>query len=444
MKQKFKNKISEFFKEEYVDQASYDNLRKIASVVDGQKNASRKVITTLIDKNITSEAKVSQLSSKVEEYTEYLHGSIAGVLINMAQDYTGTNNLPLVLKSGSFGTRHEPAPSAARYIFASASKTLLTYFSKQDKPNLVKQYFEGSQIEPQYYVPTLPMLLINGAEGTSSGFSQKILPRNPAEIKKLILNLSDGGNRRPKLNPYYDGFTGDIIQGDNPLQWLIQGIVKRKNQTTVEITEIPVGYSLKDYLKILDKLEDDKFIKSYVDKSENDKFHFLVSFTAKDLKALTDNELLKKLKLIKTVTENYTCINEHNKIELFDSVIAMAKAFLRVKNEYMIKRKDSMIVQYQKDLEVANSMYLFIQMVTSDKLIINKRKRAELIKEMMALDKFYLVDGKLDYLLNLNISKLTIEEMKKLKELATKAKADLKLLKSTAPTDLLIADIEQI
>src|SRR6056300_196271 len=98
-------KISEFFNNDYVDQASYDNLRKIASLVDGQKNASRKILYTVLEKNIKEKVKVSQLGSKVAEYAEYLHGSLDGVVVNLAQDFTGTNNIPLLQKKGNFGTR---------------------------------------------------------------------------------------------------------------------------------------------------------------------------------------------------------------------------------------------------------------------------------------------------------------------------------------------------
>jgi DNA gyrase/topoisomerase IV subunit A len=77
-------KITEFFKSDYVDQASYDNLRKIASLVDGQKNAARKIIYTILQKNIKEKIKVSQLGSKVAEFAEYLHGNMDGVIVNLA------------------------------------------------------------------------------------------------------------------------------------------------------------------------------------------------------------------------------------------------------------------------------------------------------------------------------------------------------------------------
>lgn len=438
-------KISDFFSNGYVNYASYDNIRKIASIIDGFKNSGRKIAYTLLEKNIKKEVKVSQLASLIEAETDYLHGSIAGVLVNMGKDYAGTNNLPLVQKSGNFGTRFVKDASADRYIYASGSENLFKYFNKLDNENLIHQTFEGIPIEPKFLIPTLPLLLINGSEGAiSSGFAQEILPRNPQDIKKMVLNKLDGRHRRVNLTPFYNGFNGVIEQGENPKQWIIKGIINLLSPSRVEISEVPTGNTLKGYLKVLDKLEDDRFISSYIDKSEDDNFLFIIKIPSKTLKTFSHDELLKKLKLIKTVTENYTCINAENKIEIFENVESMIDCFLETKQIFMEKRKNSMMVRYTHDMNIANSKYEFIKMVTSDELIINKRKKIDIINEIIKLNKFYLVDNKFDYLLNMNITSLTIEKMKELKEQANLAKIKLNELTNKTANVLLIDDINNI
>ena len=104
--------LTDFFETDFVNYASYDNLRKIASYIDGQKNASRKILYTVLEKNIKDKLKVSQLGAKVSEFAEYLHGSLDGVVVNLAQDFPGTNNIPLLQKKGNFGTRFAPEASA--------------------------------------------------------------------------------------------------------------------------------------------------------------------------------------------------------------------------------------------------------------------------------------------------------------------------------------------
>ena len=410
-------KISTFFENDYVDQASYDNLRKIASLVDGQKNSSRKIIYTILEKNIKDEIKVSQLGSKVAEFAEYLHGNLDGVIVNLAQNFPGTNNIPLLTREGNFGTRFAQEASASRYIYTYGSKEFFQLFNKNDNNILVKQYFEGEQIEPMFYLPTLPLLLINGSEGVSSGFAQKILSRDPQKIKKAIKQTLEGSVYNTNLlTPYFEGFNGTIQQGENQQQWLIKGIVQRKSINRIEISEVPVGYDLKGYISVLDDLEDKKIIQSYKDKSENDKFLFEVTINSKDLKEWDDDTLLNKLKLIKKVSENYTCMNELNKIQVFENASEILKRYVDIKLDFLQKRKDYQIETLSSDIKFDFSKYLFIKNIVENKLIINKRKKSDIEIDMDKIENILRKDGSFDYLLNMNILSLTEERMQKLQD----------------------------
>lgn len=410
-------KISTFFENDYVDQASYDNLRKIASLVDGQKNSSRKIIYTILEKNIKDEIKVSQLGSKVAEFAEYLHGNLDGVIVNLAQNFPGTNNIPLLTREGNFGTRFAQEASASRYIYTYGSKEFFQLFNKNDNNILVKQYFEGEQIEPMFYLPTLPLLLINGSEGVSSGFAQKILSRDPQKIKKAIKQTLEGSVYNTNLlTPYFEGFNGTIQQGENPQQWLIKGTVQRKSINRIEISEVPVGYDLKGYISVLDDLEDKKIIQSYKDKSENDKFLFEVTINSKDLKEWDDDTLLNKLKLIKKVSENYTCMNELNKIQVFENASEILKRYVDIKLDFLQKRKDYQIETLSSDIKFDFSKYLFIKNIVENKLIINKRKKSDIEIDMDKIENILRKDDSFDYLLNMNILSLTEERMQKLQD----------------------------
>lgn len=435
-------KISHFFNNDYVDQASYDNLRKIASLVDGQKNASRKILYTVLEKNIKEKVKVSQLGSKVAEFAEYLHGNMDGVIVGLAQDYTGANNIPLLQKKGNFGTRFSPEASASRYIYAYGTDQFFNLFKKEDIPVLKSQFFEGQQIEPVFYVPSLPILLVNGTEGVSSGFAQKILPRNPKYLSQYIKEYIDGplGNVRAykgtSLIPYYEGFNGTIEAGANANQWLIKGIVKKTSINKVEISEVPVGYSLKSYIKVLDELEDKKVIQSYRDKSEDEKFLFEVTIPSKDLKSWNDEQLLEKLKLVKKVTENFTVVDENNKIVVYQSAKEVLEHYITIKLAYLQKRKNNMIDQLESDIRFDFSKYLFIKMIVDDELVINKRKKADIEKDLDKVGEIIKRDNSYDYLLNMSIQSLTEERMKKLQ-------ADIKTAKATLDT-LVKKSVEQI
>ena len=429
-------KVSDFLKNDLVDYASYSTVRMIGSAIDGQKNAARKIVKTILDKNIKKEIKVSQLGSKASEYTEYLHGDICGVIVTMAQNYSGTNNLPLLDREGNFGTRFIPEASASRYIYTNGSKEMFELFNKDDLNILEKQYFEGEEIEPKFYLPCTPLILVNGSEGIATGFAQKILPRNPELIKNyLISRLNETNSKTDEtFTPWFKDFTGEVIQGENPKQWIIKGKVQKISITKVLITELPVGYSLKSYISILNKLEDNKVITSFKDKSEKD-FRFEVSMLSSNLKKLSINDLLVKLKLIKTVTENYTCIDEFSKIKEFNDVSEVFDYYYSIKLKYLQKRKDYLIKTIKESIQLNYSKYLFIKNIVEDKLIINKRTKDEIIKDLSLITDIQVYDN-YDYLLNMRISSLTKEKMIELEDSLRNLKKKFNIIKTTSLQDL--------
>lgn len=436
-------KATTFFNTDYVDFASYSNLRMIASVMDGQKNSSRKVLYTIMEKNIKDEIKVSQLGSKVAEFTEYLHGNLDGVIVNLAQNFPGTNNIALLTREGNFGTRFTQEASASRYIYTFGSPEFFTLFNKEDNEILLHQTFEGTRIEPRFFVPELPLLLINGSEGVSSGFAQKILPRNPASIAKAIRLMLSGKAVDPTLlTPYYVGFNGAIEHGETPAQWLLKGIVKKIAMNKVEISEVPVGYDLRGYLDVLDTLEEKKVIQSYVDKSEDDNFLFEVTIPSKTLKDSTDDELLQMLKLVKRVSENYTVIDENNKIRIFESALDILNHFVKVKLEYITKRKANQLANLSSDIEVANSKYYFIKAIINGELVVGNRKKADIITDLEIMDLITPVNGTYDYLLNMNILSLTEERLVQLKgSIKTNLEA-FETLKNTTEADIWLEKVK--
>lgn len=438
--------ITEFYGTDYVDYSSYDNLRKIGSAVDGQKNTARKILNTVIDKRITSELKVSQLSSKMAEYTEYLHGDASGVIVTMAQDFAGTNNMPLLERGGNFGTRSITEASAPRYIYTNGSDALWKLFNKDDEAILTKQFFEGEEIEPKFYLPAMPLLLCNGSEGISSGFAQKILPRDPRDIRKYLLYNLQGKNKtnRPfKNKPYWKGFNGTIEQGDSNNQWIIGGVVNRVNTTTVEITELPIGYYLKSYIKVLDKLEEDKIITSYQDKSDGENlFKFIIKFNRTKLKSLSDAGLMSLLKLQKKITENYTAMTAGNSVHIFQNVDEIFQYYIDIKKDFLVERKKHLLEKIRSDIQFDASKYIFIKMIVDEKLTINKRKKDDIVKDLDKVPKILEKEGSYDYLLSMPIGSLTKERMERLMSDIKDKKARLDHLKTLTIEQMWIEDLK--
>jgi len=183
--------ISKFLNEQYSDSALYINYRSTPSYIDGLKNSTRKVVYTVKKQNIKSQMKVSALGSKVVDTSGYLHGdtSIQGAIVTLAQDFCGSNNLSIMEPIGSFGTRHIPEAAAPRYIFTKPSKYFDYLFRKEDDHSLIEQEFEGEKIEPIFYVPTLPLILLNGSTGIGVGFASTILARDLNNIISIVNNF---------------------------------------------------------------------------------------------------------------------------------------------------------------------------------------------------------------------------------------------------------------
>ena len=435
--------LSNFFNSDFVDYASYDNLRKIGSCIDGLKNASRKVIFTVLEKNIKEPIKVSQLANKVAEYAEYLHGSLDGVVVNLGQDFSGTNNVPLLQKKGNFGTRFAQEASAPRYIFTYGSKNLFTLFKKEDLKILKEQMFEGERIEPVFYVPTLPLILVNGSEGVSSGFAQKILPRNPKNIIKYLTNKIQGKrNNKDLLKPFFNDFKGTVEQGETSFQWLIKGKIERTNKNQITISEIPVGYDLKTYIKVLKTLEDNGTILDWNDLSDKE-FKFIVKMNPKDLDKLSEDEILDKLKLVKKVTENLTCLNANNQIQEFQSAEEILDYYFKVKMEYLGKRKDYLVQELKTDLDILNAKITFIKAILDKSLVIEKQPKDKIVKNLEKIITVKVQDS-YDYLLNMPLYSLTLEKIKALTETLKNSKLKLKETQEKTLENFWLEDLEEI
>lgn len=438
----FRTVKAEEFIEDFKSYPAYDNIRKIASVVDGLKNSSRKVIYYCLKHNVPKPVKTSQIKSQIENATDYLHGDITGVVETLAKNYTGTNNINLLEPHGNFGTSMVKQASASRYTFTKPSDDLYDLFDKNDLKILDRQWFEGNEIEPVYLMPKLPLLLINGSEGISSGYAQKILSRNPTNIKTAIIKKLKG-NHRYNAKPWFRGFRGTVEAGDKHGQWIIKGKVERLNTTTLHISAVPFTYDLAGYLKVLDKLEDDGVIKGYDDNSELE-FDFTVKMTRDKLASYkTDDDLMKALKLVKPVTENYTVQNEKNRVTEFDNVDQILDYFIDVRKQFLDKKIGYMLDKIGSELETLQSKRTFIQEVVDGTIVINNRKKKDIEKDLEGYTTIIKIDDSYDYLLNMNLMSMTHERIKKLDQEIKEKKKSYDYYDTIDPTGLYLDELEE-
>jgi len=437
--------ITEFLQNQYKEYSLYTiEHRSIPSLVDGLKPTARKVL--FVANNIwkignEKSLKVFQLSGAVANQAYYHHGdsSLSGVIINMAQSFK--NSLPLLEEDGQFGSLRSPEPGAARYIGTKLSKNFRLLYKDFDL--LESKEEEGEIIEPKFFLPIIPTVLLNGSSGIAVGFSSNILNRNPNDlVDACVAKLK--GKRFDVIKPFIKDFKGEFINDpENHKRWIIRGVFAKTNTTTVKISELPPSMTYEKYEDILDDLVEKKLITSYDNSSKNNVVNYTIKFTREDLANLTDEKLIKMLKLEESNTEIFTTLDEYGKIKLFDTDTEIIEYFVDFRLGYYVKRKEWMLSKLRHELKILQNRGKFIRAILDSKLEIKNKSKEEIIKliQEMNLD---LIDDSYDYLLRMPLWSLTKELFEKLKTDFTTKKEEIIELEKVEPKDMYLDDLKEL
>lgn len=436
--------ITEFLSDEYKEFSLYViESRAIPSVIDGLKPSQRKIIHVCNEIWKTGgekTLKVFQLGGKVASDAFYHHGnsSLESTIITMAQKFK--NNMPLLEEDGQFGSLRSPEPGAARYIGTKLNKNFRLLY--KDFELLDYKEEEGEKIEPNYFLPIIPTILINGSSGIAVGFSSNILNRNPIEIIdacELLLK----GKKIGEIKPYIPFFNGDYNQDlENKKRWIIRGKLQILNTTTVKISELPPSMTFEKYESILDELIEKKIIVSYDDNSK-DNIDYTIRFTRDTLSKYDEEKLIKVLKLEEFETEIYSTLDENGKLKIFDSPDDIIKYFVIFRLSYYDKRKAYLLDRMRHELKILSNRGRFIKAILDGKLEVKNIPKDKIIKDIenFGLDK---IDDSYDYLLRMPIWSLTKEMYEKLKEDFKIKKDEIEKLIAVDPKDMYINDLGEL
>lgn len=433
--------ITDFVNRELILFSMADNIRSIPSVVDGMKPGQRKVIFSCFKRNLRNEIKVAQLSGYVAENSAYHHGeaSLCSTIVNLAQNFVGSNNINLLEPRGQFGSRIMGGKdaSSARYIYTCLSNLSRIIFDEKDDPLLNYLNDDNQSIEPDFYVPILPMVLVNGADGIGTGWSTSIPNYDPLDIVNNIYNLMDGKELQP-LKPFYRGFTGNIeIEGQNKFR--VDGKYEI-NDNELIINELPIGTWTQNYKEFLTSLQSDGYIKDIFEYHTERTVYFLIKFP-KDKVPKNNNNLVKKFRLTTTLSlSNVVCFDSHGKIKKY-TIDEIQKDFYNIRLDFYIKRKEHHLNVLKSQLIKLENKVRFIKAVVEGTIIIHKRKNSDIIKELEQKE-FKKYDNSYDYLLNMSISSLTVEKIESLNQEYEKTKQTYKILQEKTPKTLWKEDLE--
>jgi DNA topoisomerase-2 len=449
---------SAFIDTEFVNYSIDSCRRAIPNVIDGLKESQRKILYTCVKEGlIHTKRKINleRLSGLVKADSEYHHGGkcLDATIVGMSHDFPGSNNIPFLAAQGQLGTRLSGGKDAGagRYVATQLREIAGYIFREEDTPILKNLKGENlASIEPEFYVPVIPMVLINGATGIGTGWSCDVPCFNPLDVvKALKLIIQEEKvieepkvnepffSILPELHPWYQGFTGRIEKVKEGT-YLSFGVLNTLSQNMKEITELPIGEWTNPFEEKLKKLRAEEMIDDYSTYCNQAKVHFVIRENPD--KMLCDH---KNLKLVSHISSrNMVCYDKNEKLRKFTSVDEILYYFASVRIEAYQRRKEHIIESLKQELYRLIPKRRFVEEVIEGKLVVYRRRKDEIISSLKQ-GEYPLIKESYDYLLNISISSFTSEMIDKLDKEIEAVKAKLEIAEKTSIQQTWLKELDE-
>ena len=442
--------ISDFLNNEVIKFSINDCGRSIPSLIDGLKESQRKILYACFKRNLTSEIKVSQLAGYVSEHTNYHHGeqNLASTIIGMASIFVGSNNISLLSRGGQFGTRLYGGKDAAspRYIFTKLDFLTRFIFHPDDDVLLERNVDDGDVVEPKFYVPIIPMVLVNGVCGAiGTGWSSSIPCYNPLDMCNTIKVWLEGNTLFEKsttkiskiesIKPWYRDFTG-MIERVAPQKFVSRGVMQRLDENTVLIKELPIGTWTENFKENLEEMVTNGNFKA-INKQHNDKVvHFEVSEISGGIKCDEDT-----VKLHSTLSlTNMVLFNETGKIKKYELIDDIIEEFCVVRFRYYTLRRNNLIKIFTDSLKLATNKLRFVNDVMENKIRVFKVPEDKIITQLSE-NRYDQIDKSYEYLLRMQVRNFSYGKITELEDEVKHLQNKLKSTLETSETQMWINDL---
>jgi len=411
-----------FIHRELIHFSNYDNVRSIPNIIDGLKPSQRKVLYAAFKKDLRNEIKVAQFVGYIGEHTAYHHGevSLSNTIIAMAQNFVGSNNINLFDPIGQFGTRLLGGRdhSSPRYIFTRLNRITRYIFRKEDDDLLEYLDDDGISIEPKFYVPIIPMILVNGSEGIGTGYSTFIPKFNPLDIIRMIRNKIRGTKVSHSIKPWYRGFIGEINNVSKNV-YISTGVFER-DRNKVILKELPIGTWTDRYREHLTKLTtENEHIREIRHNSTDQTVDISIRFdnaqTIYDMMADPTN-IERLFGLTTTINQtNMHGYDEKMRIRKYKNIREIVDNFFNVRLYYYEVRKKYIVDKLKHQLLIIESKVRFIQSIIDGTIVVMNRPYDQIIRTLHQLLFYKLTDDEpFDYLINISIRQMTAENISEL------------------------------
>ena len=456
----------EFINRELIHFSKYDCDRSIPNLMDGLKISLRKILFAAFKMNLNKEIKVAQFSGYISKESGYHHGeaSLNAAIVGMAQNFVGSNNINLLTPNGQFGTRLQGGKDSAseRYIFTQLNKITRIIFPATDDNILEYLNDDGEPVEPIYYAPIIPMVLVNGSKGIGTGFSTDIMCYNPQQIIEYLKNKLLLIENDIEFVPYYEGFKGEIKKLSED-KFLIKGLYKTIGVDKIKVTELPVGYWTEDFKELLENLIDpgqDKdgkkipaLIKDYEDMSKDITIDFTITFAKGKLEELEKskgehlcNGLEKLLKLYTTnTTTNMHLFDANDTLQKFNRVSDIIDSYYETRLEMFSTRKEYMIKKLERELIVLSNKVKYIKEILDGTLDLRKKKKDQIV-EMLQSKGYDIIDDDNDYkyLIKMPMDSVTDENVESINKAHDDIDTELKSIKTTSINKMWLNELDKL
>lgn len=437
--------VKDFIDQQFKPYATYDNERSIPSMVDGLKISQRKIIHTVF-KTLKDgqEIKVTNLGSASSNETHYKHGedSIVDAVIGLAQDFAGSNNYPLLEKDGQFGTAIDNGAASPRYIYVKRSKQLSQMFNPNDLNILDYLKFDGNDIEPPFFLPKMPLILLNGGFGIGTGYSSNILPRDPKKVKIYMENYSTGViPSEDLLLPYFNGFKG-TVKRLAPKKFIIEGKLERVSQTITVIRDLPPVsyYQFENYKsKVLLPLLEEKIINEFINESTEGNWNITIVHS-RDFGKQSVEKIMDILKMRHRFSETINVWGFDERLKSYDDIVDLMHDWMDNRINLLEKRKTYILSELSEKLNWLNVLINMINhwLVSPD---ILKKKRPDIEDE---LSQYTSNPEYIKKFLASDILSLTEERILKIKHNLKEIQLEYQELESKNGNDIMLDDLSTL
>jgi DNA topoisomerase-2 len=428
---------TDFIHKDLIHFSNYNLERALPSVMDGLKVSQRKILYAAFKRDLKQEIRVAQFAGYVSEHTGYHHGeqSLNDAIVGMAQDFLGANNIPWLVPQGQFGTRIQGGKDSAspRYIHTFLQPSVRKLVPEQDFAVLTYRDDDGTPVEPEWYAPVLPMLLVNGARGIGTGYSTYVPPCNPAQLKNMLVDWLRGNKTAldSPIPPYFKGFKGTVNQDGS-----LTGVYRKEKEEFV-VTELPPGTWTQDYREWLEKELAEGRIKDFVD-------------TSTDVDINIRIKGIEEKNLVKSLTDKVKCTNMHafnskGTVTKYESPNDILREYGHVRLGLYETRRVKQIADLQAELPYHEDVMRFIEDQIADEPTLDFRRKAKAVCESeLVAAKYRKVSESYDYIFRLPVSAFTSEQVVKQKKTLENLYAEIRRLEQLNAADMWLSELSSV